>query len=207
MGQSSHFKIICSFSNGRTSVGKEKNILRSYYCPLIHHTFASGSGLRACLHLHSDGMSSPDIMRSKRNILGTAWQPATMEVRPEMMPSPTSIAKPCATPSFVWINQHNPEPELYVKGIEPFNILCFVPFGRLKFSEQRVYSYSTGSNDMNLSKFQEVVKDREAWCAAIHGAAEGQTRLSDWTTITPPLSLPILLPAITSTLFINLDYN
>ena len=33
--------------------------------------------------------------------------------------------------------------------------------------------------DMNLSKLQELVMDRESWCAAIHGVAKGQTRLSD----------------------------
>ena len=33
--------------------------------------------------------------------------------------------------------------------------------------------------DMSLSKFQEMEKDREAWCAAIHGVAKSQTRLSD----------------------------
>ena len=37
----------------------------------------------------------------------------------------------------------------------------------------------TDSMDMNLSKLQEIVKDREAWCAAAHGAAKSQTRLSD----------------------------
>ena len=35
------------------------------------------------------------------------------------------------------------------------------------------------SMDMSLSKFQEMVKNREAWCAAVHGAAKHQTGLSD----------------------------
>ena len=37
----------------------------------------------------------------------------------------------------------------------------------------------TDSVNVNLSKLREVVKDREAWCAAVHGAAKSQTRLSD----------------------------
>ena len=37
----------------------------------------------------------------------------------------------------------------------------------------------TDSMEMSLSEFQEVVMDREAWCAAIHGVAKSRTRLSD----------------------------
>ena len=37
----------------------------------------------------------------------------------------------------------------------------------------------TESMDMSLSKFQEIVEDREACCAAVHGVTKSQTRLSD----------------------------
>ena len=38
------------------------------------------------------------------------------------------------------------------------------------------------SMGMNLGKLQEIVKDRKAWCAAVHGVEKSQTRLGHWTT-------------------------
>ena len=38
------------------------------------------------------------------------------------------------------------------------------------------------SMDMSLGELQEMVKDREAWCAAVHRVTKSQTRMSDWTT-------------------------
>ena len=46
----------------------------------------------------------------------------------------------------------------------------------------------TDFKKMNLSKLWELVMDRGAWCAAVHGMAKSQTQLSNWTELTEHLS-------------------
>ena len=49
-------------------------------------------------------------------------------------------------------------------------------------AEDEMLDIIMDSMDTNLSSLQEIVEDREAWCAAVHGLAKCQTQISEWGT-------------------------
>ena len=104
-------------------------------------------------------------------------------VNPKGMQSWIFIGRPDAEAPILW------PPDWRADSLEKTPMLWKIEGKRRRgWQRMRWLDSITDSIKMNLSKLQEIVKDREAWHAAVHTLVKGQTRLSDWTATTYQLT-------------------